>query len=374
MVKKDYYEILGVTQDASKQDIKKAYRKLALKYHPDKSKETGADERFKEISEAYAVLSDPEKRQQYDRFGHAGIDQNYSYEDIFRGVDFGDIFRDLNIGFDFGFGDIFSQFFGGSRRARHHTPRGRDIRYDLQIPLKKAYTGTTQDLKITRMEQCDTCKGTGIRPGSHPVACQQCGGKGQIQHVRRTGFGQFTQIMPCRECQGTGQFIKDPCLKCGGRGAIKRQRSIRVKIPKGVQTGTKLRLPREGEAGGHGTQPGDLYVVIHVAPHPRFQRSGDNLYYIFPLSFPQVALGAEIEIAAMEDTVTLKIPPGTQNGDTFKLKGKGMPHLNSSGSGDMMVQIQIMVPKKLTSREKELLRQFAEETGVNVKKRFGIRK
>lgn len=374
MVKKDYYEILGINPDTSKQDIKKAYRKLALKYHPDKSKEPGTEERFKEISEAYAVLSDPEKRQKYDRYGHAGIDQNYSYEDIFRGVDFGDIFRDLHIGFDFGFGDIFDQFFGHTRRAHRSSPtRGRDIRYDIQIPLEKAYLGTTQDLSIDRMEQCDTCKGTGIRPGFHPVTCSHCGGKGQIQHVQRTGFGHFTQIMPCPECQGTGQLIKDPCLKCGGEGVIKRQRSIRVKIPRGVQTGTKLRLPKEGEAGINGAPPGDLYVVVHIASHPRFQRSGDDLYYAVPLSFPQVALGAEVEIVTMNDTVTLKIPPGTQNGDTFKIKGKGMPHLNRGGSGDMIIQAQIMVPKKLTSREKELLRQFAEETGVNVKKRFGIR-
>ncbi len=374
MVKKDYYEILGVTQDANKQDIKKAYRKLALKYHPDKSKEPGAEERFKEISEAYAVLSDPEKRKQYNLYGHAGINQNYSYEDIFRGVDFGDIFRDLNIGFDFGFGDIFNQFFGRSRRGRRTPPQGRDIRYDIQIPLEKAYTGTTQDLSITRMEQCDTCEGTGIKPGYHPVTCPHCGGKGQIQHVRRTGFGQFTQIMPCPECQGAGQLIKDPCLKCGGQGVIKRQRSIRVKIPRGVQTGTKLRLAREGEAGTNGAPPGDLYVIVHVAPHSRFQRSGDDLYYTLDLSFPQAALGAEVGIKTMDDTVSLKIPPGTQNGDTFKVKGKGMPHLNSHSSGDLMVQTKIMVPKKLTSQEKELLRQFAEETGVNVKKRFGILK
>ena len=374
MVKKDYYEILGVAQDASKQDIKKAYRKLALKYHPDKSKEPGAEERFKEISEAYAVLYDPEKRRQYDHYGHAGIDQNYSYEDIFRGVDFGDIFRDLNIGFDFGIGDIFDQFFGRSRRGRSASPRGRDIRYDIQIPLEKAYTGATQDLCVTRPEQCTICKGTGVKPGSRPVTCSRCQGQGQIQHVRRTGFGQFTQIMPCPECHGSGQLIKDPCLKCGGRGVIKKQRHIRVKIPRGVQTGTNLRLAGEGEAGANGASPGDLYVVIHVASDSRFQRRGDDLYYALPLSFPQAALGDEIEIMTMDDKVSLKVPPGTQNGDILKVKGKGMPHLNNHGSGDMLVHITIMVPKKLTSKEKELLRQFAEESGINVKKRFSIRK
>ena len=374
MVKKDYYEILGVTQDTSKQELKKAYRKLALKYHPDKSKEPGAEERFKEISEAYAVLSDPEKRKQYDRYGHAGIDQNYSYEDIFRGVDFGDIFRDLNIGFDFGIGGIFDQFFGRSRRGRSAPLRGRDIRYDIQIPLEKAYTGTTQDLRVNRTEQCTTCDGMGVKPGSRPVTCSRCQGKGQIQHVQRTGFGQFAQIMPCPECQGSGQIIKDPCLTCGGQGVIKKQRNIRVKIPRGVQTGTNLRLAGEGEAGVHGAPPGDLYVVIHVASHARFHRSRDDLYYALPLSFPQAALGDEIEITTLDDKVSLKVPPGIQNGDTLKIKGKGMPHLNSHGSGDMIVQINIMVPKNLTSKEKELLRQFAEESGINVKKRFSIRK
>jgi len=373
-VKKDYYGILGVSRDATKQDIKKAYRKLALKYHPDKNKEQDTAERFKEISEAYAVLSDDEKRGHYDRFGHEGIDQNYSTEDIFRGVDFGDIFRDLGIGFDFGFGDIFGQFFGSSRRGRRAVLRGRDIRYDIEVSLEEAYKGVKRGLKIPRTEKCGECKGSGMKPGTSPVTCQKCGGRGQIHQMRSMGFGQFTQISPCRECGGSGQIIKNPCTKCRGHGLVKRQRNITAKIPRGVATGTKLRLAGEGEAGMNGGPPGDLYVFIHVSPHPRFERHGDDLYYTIPLSFPQAALGGEVEIPTMDDHTTIRVPAGSQNGSTFKIRGMGMPHLNGNGYGNMMAIAHIVVPTKLSQKEKGLIQELAAETGTNVKKRFGIRK
>ena len=375
MAKKDYYEILGVPRDATKQDIKRAYRKLALKYHPDKSKETDAADLFKEISEAYAVLSDDEKRGHYDRFGHAGIDQTYSHEDIFRGVDFGDIFRDLGIGFDFGFGNIFNQFFGGSRRERRtHRTRGRNVRYDIEISLEDAYRGMKQDLRVPRMENCEECHGSGIKPGHSPVTCQKCGGRGQIHQVHSMGFGQFTQISPCQECGGLGQIIKNPCSVCGGQGLVKKRRDIRVNIPPGVDTGPNLRLAGEGEAGINGGPSGDLYVVVHVMPHSLFQRSGHDLFYTMCLSFPQAALGTEIELPTLDGHATLRVPGGTQNGDTFKLRGKGMPRLNGKGYGDMIASAHIVIPTKLTQREKELIQKLADETGTSIKKRFGIRK
>ncbi len=357
MVKKDYYEILGVSRDASKEEIKKAYRRLALKYHPDRNPSKEAEEKFKEISEAYAVLSDDEKRKLYDQYGHAGIDQQYSTEDLFRSIDFHDIFRGL--GFDFE--DLFSQFFGdlGFRRREPRRYRGADLRYDVEITLEEAFRGVRKEIDIPRTEICDICNGSGVKPGSSRIQCPVCGGTGQIRHSRRTAFGIFTQVTPCNRCNGEGYIIKDPCRKCNGRGTIMVTRTISVKIPPGVEEGSQLRLPGEGEAGPGGK--GDLYIVIHTKRHPVFERRGADLYMRKEVSFPQAALGGKIEVKTISgETVNLRIPEGTQSGDIFRLKKKGMPRLEG-GYGDLFVEIQVKTPTTLTRKAKHLLLELQRE-------------
>ena len=297
MTKKDYYEILGVKKDSTKTEIKKAYRKLALKYHPDKNPDKTAEEKFKEISEAYAVLYDEEKRRLYDQYGHAGIDQRYSYEDIFRGADFGDIFSGMGINFDFGFGfnDIFEHFFGHrmnyNRRGRGpRRSRGMDLRYDIEISLEDAFNGLETEIDIPRTETCDSCNGSGAKSGTTPTKCSQCNGTGQSRQSRRTSFGMFTQITTCPKCHGEGTIIKDYCPECSGKGIIQRTRRIELKIPRGVDDGSQLRLSGEGEAGTSGGGTGDLYIVIHVKKHPKYNRRGSNLHIIKEISFPEAAL------------------------------------------------------------------------------------
>ena len=359
MVKRDYYEVLGVSRDATKDEIKRAYRKLALKYHPDRNPGKDAEERFKEISEAYAVLSDDEKRRQYDMFGHAGIDQRYSYEDIFRGADFGDIFRDL--GFGFGFDDIFEHFFGRRYgRQREYRRRGADLRYDVTITLRDAYEGKTVELEIPRTEKCDNCNGTGAKPGTSPKTCPQCHGTGQVQRTQRTAFGVFTQITVCPRCNGSGTIIEAPCPVCKGKGVVQRTRVMEVKIPKGVEEGSHLRLTGAGEAGENGGEPGDLYVVVHIEEDERFKRRGADLYTKKRISFPQAALGTTVKVETLDGTARLKLPPGVESGDVFKLKGKGMPRLRG-GYGDLFVEIMVETPKKLSRKAKKLIEQLAEE-------------
>jgi len=359
MEKKDYYDILGVDHSATKDDIKKAYRKLALKYHPDKNKEKGAEEKFKEISEAYAVLYDDEKRKMYDQYGHAGIDQQYSTEDIFRTTDFGDIFRGM--GFDFN--DIFEQFFGGRSgyTRRSQAQRGNDIRYDVEIRLEDAYRGVTTELEVPRTELCDTCKGTGARPGSNPKRCSTCGGTGQMQVSRRTAFGMFTQISDCSRCHGQGTIIEDPCRSCRGRGSVQKTRKIEVHIPKGIDDGAHLRLAGQGEHPQGVRQSGDLYVVVHMKHHPVFERRGADLYRKAKISFPQAALGTILSVETLQGKEKLKIPEGTQQGTLFKLKGSGMPKIQGSGYGDLYVLIQINTPKNLSKRAKLLLEEVERE-------------
>ena len=358
MTKKDYYDVLGVNKDSDKRDIKKAYRKLALKYHPDKNPSKDAEEKFKEISEAYAVLSDDEKRQMYDQYGHAGIDQQYTSEDIFRNADFGDIFRGM--GFDFQ--DIFNQFFGGGGgypRSRRQQ-RGADLRYDTEISLEDAYHGLDKEIRIPRTESCDICKGTGAKPGTKPETCSQCGGRGQVRQSRRTAFGMFTQVTACPQCHGQGVIIKERCKKCKGSGRIQVTRDISIHIPKGVIDGSQLRLAREGESGPGGT--GDLYVVIHVKPHSDFKRRGADVYRIQSISFTEAALGAKKDIKTIDGSeVSLKIPEGTQHGTILRLKNKGMPVMQSSRYGDMYVEIHIKTPTKLTRSSKKLLKQLEQE-------------
>ncbi len=365
MAKQDYYDVLGVNKNASKAEIKKAYRKLALKYHPDKNKDKDAEAKFKDISEAYAVLYDDEKRKLYDQYGHSGIDQRYSAEDIFRGADFGDIFRGMGFDTDFGFGfdDIFERFFGhrvNFERGSARRMRGSDLRFDIEISLEDAYNGLETTIHVPRSETCDECNGSGARPGTSPKRCSQCNGTGQMKASRRTNFGMFTQITTCNKCNGSGTFIEERCSECNGRGIIQRTREIELKIPKGVDGGSQLRLAGQGEAGTGGA--GDLYIVIHVKRHPKFERRDKDLRTIKDITFPEAAIGTKVNVETLGGSYeTLKVPEGTQNGDILKLRGKGMPYLNGRGQGDLYVKINIKVPDRLSRRARKLLEELNEE-------------
>jgi len=363
-MKKDYYAVLGITKDASKANIKKAYRQLALKYHPDKSDDPQAEERFKEISEAYAVLSDEEKRQQYDRLGHAGIDSQYSYQDIFRGADFSDIFRDL--GFNLGFSDIFQQFFGGMGRGSQRKRQGSDILYRITVSLEDAYFGVEKDINLTRTERCIDCNGNGAADSNAAISCSTCRGSGQIRQSHRTPFGHLTQVTVCTKCNGEGQLIENPCPACNGSGVVPQQRTITVSVPKGVKSGMRLRLAGEGEAGQKGAPIGDMYVEVYVKDDERFRRDDDTLFTTAQISFPQAALGSEIEVKTMNGSKQLRIPSGTQSGETFILKGKGMPRL-LSGYGNLIVQVKIDIPKKLTAKQRELVKMLGDEMDTETK-------
>ncbi len=364
--KRDYYEILGVEKKAPLDEIKSAYRKLAMQYHPDRNKAPDAEEKFKEISEAYAVLSDQNKRQQYDQFGHAGIDMRYSQEDIFRGAapDIEDILRDFGAGGFGGFGrggSIFDIFFGGGRREGPR--RGSDILYELSINLEDAASGKTVELEVPRTESCDVCKGSGAKPGTSPKTCPSCRGSGQVSRTQSTPFGRFMTTSTCGTCRGRGEIIEAPCSSCHGSGTVQRRRRIEVKVPQGVDTGTRLRVAGEGEAGERGAPPGDLYVEINVRPHTIFTRRDGDLVTEATISFTQAALGDEITVPTLDGKAKMKIPPGTQNGQIFRLRGKGMPSLHISGRGDELVRIKVEVPAKLTEKQKQLLREFAEISG-----------
>ena len=362
MEKRDYYDTLELERDASQDQIKSRYRKLALTYHPDRNKEPGAEEKFKEISEAYAVLSDEEKRSQYDRFGHAGINQRYSTEDIFRGADLGEILR--GVGMNFGFGglrDIFEDFFGmggGSRSARQH--RGGDLKYDVEITLEEAASGLQKGITVPRVESCEACRGEGAEPGSTPKICPKCNGTGQVQVVRSTGFTRLITMGDCRTCQGNGRLIEKPCHVCKGGGILEQKRNLSVKIPAGVDEGRGLRLRGEGDASPDGGPSGDLYVVVHVKPHQLFERDGDDLLYKTKIDFPDVALGAEIKVPTLDGDAVLKIPSGTQSGTVFRIRGKGMQKLNGFGRGHQYVQVDVETPSKLNNRQKKLLQELSK--------------
>jgi molecular chaperone DnaJ len=371
-MKEDYYATLGVGKNASKADIKKAYRRLALKYHPDKSTDPDAEEKFKEISEAYAVLSDDEKRRQYDQHGHAGINGRYSYEDIFRGADFSDIFRDMDI--DFGFGDLFQRFFGGFGGGFSGTPRrqrrGRDMVYQLSITLEDAYFGPKKEVEIERREACPDCEGSGAKNREAVRTCPTCGGSGQVQQSRRTPFGSFTQISVCPNCRGEGTVIEVPCSTCNGSGVVRKSRKITVSIPRGIEDGMHLRLAGEGEAGPKGAPPGDLYFEIRIKPHPLFRRQGNDLYTEMRISYPEMVLGTEVDVPTLNGTERLAVPAGTRSGEVFTVKGKGMPSLRR-GAGNLLVKIDVDVPKKPTAGEREIILRLAEEMGVAVKRGRG---
>jgi molecular chaperone DnaJ len=366
--KRNYYEILGVPKYASKDVIKDAYRKLALQYHPDRNKSPEAEEKFKEISEAYAVLSDDGKRQQYDTLGDAGFDQRYSREDIFRGADFDSIFRDMGV--SSGFGDLFNVFFGGRDfEERQEVIRGRDLRCEVNITLEEAASGVEKEIEIHRIERCEVCGGSGAAPGASVQTCPKCKGSGKLQNRSRSGFGTFVQIVPCSACKGRGQTIDSPCRNCKGKGRVKRARKITVKIPVGIPEGYQLRLEGQGEAPPGEGPSGDLYILIHMVPHRYFIRDGDNLLYNLYISVPQAALGAEVAIPAIEGKANLRIHPGTQPGQILRVKGKGMPRIGGYGRGDLRVRVNVVVPEKLTQRQRALLEELAKELDQNVQQK-----
>jgi molecular chaperone DnaJ len=349
MVKRDYYEILGISRDSAEDEIKKAYRRLALQYHPDRNPgNKEAEERFKEAAEAYEVLRDPQKKELYDLYGHEGLKGTgftgfRGFEDIFSS--FSDIFEDF-----FGFGTV------GRRRRRTYAEPGADLRYDLTIGFENAAFGEEIEIDLPRMENCSICEGTGAAPGTSRSQCPYCQGSGQTIHSQ----GFLTISTTCSHCRGEGSFITEPCKECRGTGKAKRKKKINLTIPGGVDTGSRLRVQGEGEPGLHGGPPGDLYVVIHVEPHEFFEREGDDIYCQIPISFPQAALGTRVEIPTLEGTKPLDIPPGTNSGEAFRIPNGGVKHLRGSGRGNQIIQVVVKTPKRLTKRQKELLREFAE--------------
>ena len=355
--KKDYYEVLGVPKEASEKDIKTAYRKLAMLHHPDRSDAPEAEEKFKELSEAYAVLSDPDKRQKYDQFGHAGINSQYSQEDLFRGVNFEDLLR----GFGGGGDSIFDMFFGGG--GRRGPARGRDLRYDVSLTLEQAAKGLETTIDVPRTESCPTCHGSGAKPGTKPVTCSNCRGSGQVTRAQNTPFGQMVTSTACSKCGGRGQTIPSPCGDCSGMGRVHKTRKINIKIPPGVEDGQHLKLRGQGDAAGPKGESGDLYVVLNILPHARFQRMDSDLLMEAPISFTQAALGADVEVPTLSGRAKIKVPAGTQTGTTFRLRGKGMPRLQGLGAGDLHVKVKIKTPASLTQRQKQLLEALALEFG-----------
>lgn len=355
MSKRDYYEVLGVSKDAQENEIKKAYRKLARQYHPDTNPDNPeqAEAKFKEATEAYEVLSDQEKRAKYDQFGHAGVDPN-SFGGGFNGADFG------------GFGDIFEMFFGGGGGGgsrRRGPQKGNDLRYDLEIAFEEAAFGLEKDLEIMRTENCQTCGGSGAAEGTSVKTCPTCGGSGQVQYAQNTPFGRIVQSRTCNACQGEGKIIEKPCATCHGRGKVRNSRTIHVKIPAGVDNDSRMRVAGQGEPGSKGGPSGDLYVFIRVKPHKIFNRRGNDIHCEVKITFPQAALGDEIEVPTMDGKAALKIPSGTQNGTTFRLRNQGIPDVHGYGRGDQHVRINVKVPTKLSDRQKELLREFADLSG-----------
>jgi len=365
MAKKDYYDVLGVSKSSSADQIKSAYRKLAVKYHPDKNKgDKAAEEKFKEASEAYHVLSNPERKQNYDNFGHAAFENTGGGRGGFSNFDFSNHFSDI-------FEDFFGEGFGGGRRGRRTNNRGQDLRYDLSITLEEAYKGKKQDIKFSSSEKCETCKGSGSKPGHDVGSCSMCGGHGQV----RSSQGFFTVQQTCPQCSGTGEEITNPCSSCSGLGKKQTSKRLSVTIPKGVDDGTRIRLAGKGEAGSKGASNGDLYLFINVYSHELFKRSEENLFFECPISIADAALGTSIEIPTIDGgKAKIKIPQGTQSGKQFRLRGKGMPYMRGNGAGDLYVQVNTEVPVSLNKEQKELLEKFREieneKSNPSIKKFF----
>ncbi len=359
MSKADYYEVLGVARDVSEQELKSAYRKLAMQHHPDRNPgDHAAEERFKQASEAYQVLSDADKRAAYDRFGHAGLGaqgSGFGGNPFGGGVDIGDLFGDL-------FGEMFNV--GGQQQHRaSRQQRGDDLRFDLTVDFEAAVFGAETEVKIRRRDICDACHGSGSASGRGPKTCGQCQGRGQVRYQQ----GFFSVARACGACGGTGQVIADPCLACRGETRVIKELKLNVKVPPGVENGTRIRYSGEGDAGRAGAAKGDLYVVLAIRPHEFFERDGHNLHCVIPISFPQAALGAEIEIAAIDGPVTLRIPEGTQSGRELRVRGRGVPILNGKGNGDLIVKVMVEIPRKLTRAQRELVSQLAESMAVENK-------
>ncbi|WP_410993554.1 molecular chaperone DnaJ [Bacillus cereus] len=340
MSKRDYYKALGLSKGASTDEIKKAYRRLAKKYHPDVSKEENALEKFKEVQEAYEVLSDDQNRAQYDQFGHTGENQGFG---------------------GFGFEDIFGSFFGGSDRQRNPNPprQGADLQYQVTLNFEESILGKELNVEIPVEDSCDTCKGSGAKPGTSKETCKHCSGSGQVSVEQNTPFGRIVNRQACGHCSGTGQMIKEKCMTCHGSGKVRKRQKINVKIPAGIDNGQQIRVSGKGEAGVNGGPAGDLYVVVHVRNHEFFKREGDHIIYEMPLTFVQMALGTDVEVPTVHGKVKLKIPAGTQTGTEFRLKGKGFINVRGYGQGDQYVIVRVVIPTKLTSHQKKLLRKFA---------------
>ncbi|MHB8585000.1 MAG: molecular chaperone DnaJ [Thermoplasmatota archaeon] len=366
--RRDYYEVLGVPKEASVEDVKKAYRQLALKWHPDRNKSPEAEGKFKEISEAYAVLSDPEKRSVYDQVGHAGFDERYSEEDIFRGADFGEFGFDLDQIFRMFFGGGGFGGFGGGFGGPH---RGRDMRTSIEITLEDAATGVERPLKVTRDEPCEACRGTGAKGGTALSRCKECDGAGQVRRMVRTPFGTMVNVAACPRCGGRGSTIDTPCPSCKGRGQTRATRTLTVRIPPGVETGLNLRLRGEGEVGERGAPSGDLFVALNVREHSVFRRDGNDLRVVVPLTFSQVALGDEVDVPLINGKRDrLRIPAGTQPSQIFRLRGKGMPVLGSADRGDLLVEARVYTPTSLDAKMRELFEEMAKLEGTERQKSF----
>jgi molecular chaperone DnaJ len=347
--KRDYYEVLGVNRDASDEEIKKAYRKLAMKHHPDRNPDSrDGEEKFKEAKEAYEILSEPEKRRAYDAYGHAGVHPQMGGMGPGEAAGFG--------GFAEAFGDIFSDIFGGQGRGRSSVFRGADLRYNLEVSLEQAARGTETKIRIPTMEACEACHGSGAKPGTQPKTCETCHGAGTV----RLSQGFFSIQQTCPTCHGSGKVISDPCGTCRGAGRLKKHKTLSVKIPVGVDEGDRIRLTGEGEAGVNGGPPGDLYVVIHLREHGVFQRDGDDLHCEMPISFTQAALGGEIDIPTLDGSAKVKVPPETQTGQVFRLRGKGIKGVRSSYPGDLLCAVVVETPVRLTDKQKEILRELED--------------
>lgn len=365
--KREYYEVLGVDRSASRDELKQAYRRLALKYHPDRNKAPDATARFRGIAEAYAVLSDDAKRREYDATGHAGVSERWTTEDLFRDFHFGDFFGGR---FDdlFGiFGDVFSR---GTRSTRGMA-RGVDLHYDLELTLEEAARGGEREIQFTRSDQCRVCKGSGAKAGTKPKACADCRGTGQTQQAQSSGGMRIVTLTTCRRCHGSGVFIESPCQSCQGSGFAFAPHSLKVQIPPGVDDGMAIRLAGQGEASANGGSPGNLLIRVHLRPHSFFQRQGDHLYTAVSISFADAALGTKVSIPCLnEKTVQVTVPPGTQSGTYLRLKGKGMPHLGGKGRGNLFMAVDVLTPTSLTPRQRELLEEFARREAKQAKPRM----
>jgi molecular chaperone DnaJ len=359
-IKRDYYEVLGVPRDASDEEIKRAFRRAAQRHHPDVDKSHGAEERFKELNEAYRVLGDRQRRTAYDMFGHAGVDG--------ASAGAGGGFEGFGGGFG-PFGDIFDAFFGGSpagQRQRRRVVAGADLRYDLTIEFGEAISGVTREISFPTLVTCDVCDGSGGEPGTEPETCPECNGTGERRRVSQTILGQMVNITACPRCNGEGRIIGTPCHNCGGDGRVRQERKLEVKVPAGIDSGQRIAIEGQGEAGPRGGPPGDLYVVVTVKDHPELIRRGTELWHELPLTFAQAALGATLEVPTVDGTQPLEIPAGTQSGTEFKLRGEGVPRLRGSGRGDLHVVATVVVPPKLSKKERELLKQLDEVSGPAV--------